>query len=223
MSGLIILFFVYTTLTVLVSAALLPRYLHSVRANRFSIGLAFMAAAFAVWSLAVVMKPQGDTLYIWVTAGLLLLFGSVLFFINAATLDLARSQQQLALGAGAVYVIALFAVRLFYPSDPHFSPNGLFYFGQQPVVKLMTIILLAATITPVALTLARDIRERSSLAANAFIAVCVTELIGGVLLLSNTEDDFLFLVGWVMGAAFLLRVLVAAGLVDRLSPVSGGR
>lgn len=218
MSGLIILFFVYTTLTVLVSAILLPRYVQSVRASRFSIGLGFMAAAFAVWSFAVVTKPQSDTLYLWVTAGLVLLFVSLLFFINAATIDLTRQQQQLALGAGAIYAVLLLVVRLFYPSNPYFSPNGLFYFGQQPIVKLMTLILLAATITPVALTLAQDIRRKSQLAANSFIAVCITELVGAALLLSTADDDFLFLVGWVMGAAFLLLVLVAAGLVDRLSP-----
>jgi len=223
MSGLIIFFFVYTTLTVLVSAVLLPRYLHSARANRFSIGLGLIAVAFAVWSFAVVTKPAADVLYIWVTVGLLLVLGSLLFFISAATLDLPRQQQQIALGAGAAFAILLIVVRLFYPSSPYFSPNGYFYFGQQPIVKLMTIILLSATIIPVVLTLARDIREKSAFAANAFIAACFTELVGAVLLLSNTEDDFLFLVGWVMGAAFLLLVLVAAGFVERLAPAPGSR
>ncbi len=177
-----------------------------------------MAAAFAVWSFAVVTKPQSDVLYLWVTAGLLILFVSLLFFISAATVNMNRSQQQLALGAGAIFAILLFVVRLLYPSSPFFSPNGLFYFGQQPIVKLLTLILLAATITPVALTMAQDIRKRSELAANSFIAVCVTELLGAALLLSTTDDDFLFLVRWTMAMAFLLLVLVAAGLVDRVSP-----
>jgi hypothetical protein len=223
MSGLIIFFFVYTTLTVLVSALLVPRYLHTARSNRFSIGLGFVAAAFALWSYAVVTKPEGDTLRLFVFIGLLSMLVALMFFISAATLDLSRQQQMVALGAGAGFAILLIIVRIFYPSNPYFSPNGYFYFGQQPIVKLMTIFLLAATITPIAITMARDIREKSALAANAMIAVCITELVGGVLLLSNTEDDFLFLVGWVMGAAFLLLVLIAAGVVERLSPAQGTR
>jgi hypothetical protein len=223
MSGLIVFFFVYTTLTVLVSAVLLPRYLHTARANRFSIGLGLIAAAFAVWSYAVVTKPDPGTLQLLVFIGLLGVLAALMFFISAATLDLSQQQQMIALGAGAGFAILLIIVRFFYPSNPYFSPNGYFYFGQQPIVKLMTIFLLAATIIPVAFTLARDIRQKSALAANAMIAACMTELVGAILLLSNTEDDFLFLVGWVMGAAFLLLVLIAAGVVERLSPAPGTR
>ncbi len=223
MAGLIIFFFVYVTAMVLISAVLLPRYVHSTRANRFGIGLGFMAAAFAMWSFAVVTKPEASALQWWVFAGLLLALVSLLFFISAATVDLSRQQQQLALGVGAAFAILLVVVRFLYPSNPYFSPNGYFYFGQQPIVKLMTIVLLAAAIVPVTRTLAREIRERNALAANSLIVACMTGLIGGILLLSNNEDDFLFLVGWVMGAGFLLLALVAAGLMERFSPTPDRR
>src|SRR5205823_7698976 len=173
---------------VVLSALLLPRYLQTTRAARFSIGLGFMAAAFAVWSYAVVTKPAADVLYGWVTVGLIVMLAALLFLIHAATVHLPRSTQQIALVAGGVYVILLFVVRVIYPSHPYFSPNGLFYFGQQPPVKLLTIILLAGAIVPAALAIGRDLKAKSDLAANVFIGVCITELVGGVLLLSNTED-----------------------------------
>jgi hypothetical protein len=64
LSGLITLLFVYAIPTLLVSAFLLPRYAQSVRASRSSIGLGFMATAFAARSFAVVTKPPPNKLYL---------------------------------------------------------------------------------------------------------------------------------------------------------------
>lgn len=216
MAGLVILFFVFVTLCVFATAYLLPRYVQSSSARRFGLGLALVGIAFAIWSFAVITKPV-DTLYLWVTIGLVIMIAALVLIVSAATSHLRQSEQQLALGLTIVFAAVLIVVRFFYPSTPYFSAAGLFYFGQQPVITFLTVALLGGTIVPAVLAIAREMKEKDLLSSNVFIGVCMTELIGGVLLLSSRDDNLLILVGWAMGIAFAFLVLASAGVFARLS------
>ncbi len=216
MAGQVILFFVFVTLCVLATAYLLPRYVQSDSARRFGLGLWLVGVAFALWSFAVITKPV-DTLNLWVTIGLIVMIAALLLIVSAATRHLRQSEQQLALGLAVVFAAVLLIVRFFYPSAPYFSGGGLFYFGQQPIITFLTVFLLAGTIVPAVLAIGREMKEKDLLSSNVFIGASITELIGGVLLLSSRDDNLLLLVGWSMGIAFALLVLVSAGFFARLS------
>lgn len=219
MSVMVLFFFVFTTLSVLVSGYMLRGYMPTVAGKRFGLALIFTGIGFAIWSIAVVLKPTG-ALYEWMTAGMLPLFvGVVLFFLAGTSHHSVWAQQRWA-AVGVVWCALVFVLRYFYPSNPHFSDNGLFYFGQHPYVKFVSIALLGAAIIPATLALAREIRQAASwFSADLFIGICVTELIGSVLLLANTEDELLFFVGWTMGLGFLLLPLLFAGVFGKPSAV----
>lgn len=217
MSLMVIFFFVFTTVSVLLSGYLIQRYMPTVCGRRFGIGLILTGVGFAIWSVAVAIKPV-DALYTWMTAGLLPLFAALVAFFLAGTSHHSRWAQQRAAAIGIAWCALLLVLRYFYPSSPHFSENGLFYFGQHPYVKFVTISLLCAAIIPAALALAREIRDQANLLSHdLFIGICVTELVGSVLLLANTEDDLLFFVAWAMGFGFLLLVLLSAGVFGKNS------
>jgi hypothetical protein len=210
MPALVDFFFVFTTVSALLTGYLLPRYVPGPTARRFGIGLCLAAGAFAMWSYAVITR-QADALYTWMTLGLLFLLPALLFLIAAGTTGLSPRAQRLALAVGVGVSIVHVLLRMVYPSNPHFSDAGLFYFGEQTYVKFLTISLLTATVIPATLVLGREIGAKSVLAAKIFIGACVTELVGSVLLLASNEDALLFLVGWAMGIGFLLLLLVSLG------------
>jgi len=219
MPALVNLFFVFVTLSTIATGLLLPRYVPGPTARRFGIALSLVGGAFALWTFAVITK-QSASLYTWMTLGLIFLLPALLFLIGAGTTGLPAGGQRLALALGVALSIVLVALRWVFPSNPHFSEAGLFYFGEQPYVKFVTISLLTATIIPATLALGREIEMQSGLAAKVFVGACVTELIGSVLLLSSDEDVLLFPVGWAMGIGFLLLLLVAAGAFNR-APLAG--
>src|SRR5438477_3722261 len=97
MPSQVIFFFVFVTLCVLATAYLLPRYVQSSSAGRFGLGLGLVGIAFAIWSVAVITKPV-DTLYTWVTIGLIIMLGALVLIVSAAATHLSRSEQQLTLG-----------------------------------------------------------------------------------------------------------------------------
>jgi len=211
MPALVSLFFVFTTVSALLTGYLLPRYVRGAAARRFGIGLCLAGGAFALWSFAVITR-QADTLYTWMTLGLLFLLPALLFLIAAGTTGLSPSGQRTALIAGVGMSIFHVLLRLAYPSNPHFSDAGLFYFGEQTYVKFLTISLLTATIIPATWVVSREIAAQSALAAKIFVGACVTELVGSVLLLASNDDALLFAVGWAMGIGFLLLLMLSLGM-----------
>jgi hypothetical protein len=219
MSIMVMFFFLLTTVSVLVSGYLLRGYMPTVAGKRFGIALILTGIAFAIWSIAVILKPVG-ALYEWMTAGMVVLFGAIVMFFLAGTSHHSTWAQQRWAAVGVIWCALLLVLRYFYPSNPHFSDNGLFYFGQHPYVKFVTIALLGAALIPATLALAREIRQATSwFNADLFIGICVTELIGSVLLLANTEDELLFFVGWTMGLGSVLLPLLFAGAFGKPSRV----
>ena len=211
MPALVSLFFVFTTLSALLTGYRLPRYVPGVAARRFGTGLCLGGVAFALWSIAVITR-QADLLYTWMTLGLMFLLPALLFFIAAGTTGLSAGTQRIVWVAGVAAAVFHVLLRLAYPSNPHFSDAGLFYFGEQPYVKFVTISLLTATIIPATWVVSREIAAKSALAAKIFVGACVTELVGSVLLLASNEDALLFPVGWAMGIGFLLLLMVSLGM-----------
>ena len=112
MPSLVSLFFVSTTVSALLTGYLLPRYVRSVAVRRFGIGLLLAGCAFAFWSYAVFTR-QADSLYTWMTLGLMFLLPGLLFLITAGTAALSPRGQRNAFIAGVA--VAIFHVLTAWP------------------------------------------------------------------------------------------------------------
>ena len=168
--------------------------------RQFGIGLACAAAAFALWTAIVWVRPEN--LHVWTSVGVALFLPGYLFFLNAATHNWLPRNRNLALGIAGVYLIVLFVLRTFItPSEPAFSERGLFYFNTQPLVLLLYIVSFIGAAMPAVNAVSRDITvpwlSRATLVCFNLVLVC------GVILLTSYDDDLQTYNGYLMGIAFL--------------------
>ena len=168
--------------------------------RHFGIGLAWTAAAFAVWSAIVWIRPEN--LHLWTSVGAALFFPGYLFFLNAATHTWLPRNRRLALGLAGLYLVVLFVVRTFIaPSEPGFSERGLFYFNTQPPVLLLYIISLVGAVMSAGNAVARNISvpwvSRATSVCINLVVVCA------VILLTSYDDDLQTYNGYLLGAALL--------------------
>lgn len=215
MSNLVIVFFGVSTLSALLSALFLYRLSNKASVKRFATGMLLTGVAFAVWSYAVITKP--DDLLPPVDLGLAFLVVGLLFYVSAATASFSPRSQGMLWAAAIAYVIILWAVRSANPSNPGFSADGLFFFNPDPVVKVMEIILISVCAIPAAFAVARDLGKKLATTGSALVSSMLALVIGGILLLSSTESAVLYLTGWAMGVAFLTLLAASAGLFRKAS------
>ena len=173
--------------------------------RQFGIGLACAAAAFAMWSAIVWIRPEN--LHLWTSVGVALFLPGYLFFLNAATHNWVPRNRNLALGIAGVYLLVLFVLRTFIaPSEPAFSERGLFYFNTQPLVLLLYIVSFVGAVMPAVYAVSRDITvpwlSRATLVCFNLVIVC------GVILLTSYDDDLQTYNGFLMGIAFLSLFVV---------------
>lgn len=168
--------------------------------RQFGIGLACAAAAFALWTAIVWVRPEN--LHLWTSLGVALFLPGYVFFLNAATHTWLSRNRYLALGVAGVYLTALFVLRTFIaPSEPAFSERGLFYFNTQPLVLLLYVVSFIGAAMPAVYAVSRDITvpwlSRATLVCFNLILVC------GVILLTSYDDDLQTYNGYLMGIGFL--------------------
>ncbi len=173
--------------------------------RQFGIGLAWTAAAFAVWTAIVWIRPEN--LHLWTSAGAALFFPGYLFFLNAATHTWLPKNRYLALSIAAAYLLVLFVLRTFVaPSEPGFSERGLFYFNAQPLVLLLYIVSFVGAFMPAVYAVSREISvpwlSRATLVCFNLIIVC------GVILLTSYDDDLQTYNGLLMGIGSLGLVIM---------------
>ncbi len=212
---LIIIFFIFSTVSTILAGLLLPRLHRTVTTKAMGWGLFLTGIAFGVWSAAVIAKPAGDSLNFWISAGAAVYIGALLFFTRAAVSKLQRNTQQLLTASVAVYAVVLWFVRLALPSNPGFSTDGLFYFQPSDIVSFMYIVLMAAVVLHAVQLTSEDIRESDKTSAQTFSIALVSLFIGGVLLLvgvMDVQDTLMYLVGWGMAIAQFILLLTVIGV-----------
>lgn len=215
---MIIVFFIFCTLSTFISGLFLPR-LHKTPTTQ-STGRALMltGVAFAIWSVAVMIKPEQSVLNFWISGGAALFIVALVFFTKAAVSKLAPTHRQVLITVGAVYAVVLWFIRMTLPSHPGFSEKGLFFFQPHDVVKFMYVVLMMGVILPAIQQTADDIRSKDVFTARMFTGAMIANLIGGILLLvsvMDVQDTLMYLVGWGMGIAQLFLLLSCLGIFHK--------
>jgi hypothetical protein len=173
--------------------------------KNFGVALLLNAAAFAVWSIAIVAKVQN--LETWVTCGVAFFIASLIFFLATGTQNMSALHRQTLVVIGIIVSAVLLYVRAFvYPSAPGFSENGFFFFNPHPVIQMLYVFGLMITAIPAiaAVTSKFTTPLYGRLIQYGFIA----EVAGGIVLftsnIANPHTLALHLTGWIMGIVYLI-------------------
>lgn len=167
--------------------------------KNFGIALLLDSAAFVIWSAAVVLKPSN--LELFVTVGAAFFIASLVFLVITASQKSSPGVRQALIIFGALLALVLFVARTFlYPSAPGFSPEGLFFFNLHPFVTMVYIFgLLLAAVPAIEAVASKFNHTYSWLVRYGFLA----EVAGGIVLITTTDTQVLYIIGWIMGAAYL--------------------
>lgn len=175
--------------------------------RHFGTGLALYGAAFAVWGLAVLVKPAD--LDAMTTVGVIPFALAHLFFLMACTEKTKASTRSLILLGGLGYLAALFLIRTFiYPSAPGFSENGLFYFNAQPPVIALYILAFAASLLPAINAVTQQMKDK--VLKNVSQIGFTIAAIGGIVLVTSVDDSLQTINGWVTGLTYVVLLAVYA-------------
>jgi len=169
--------------------------------RNFGSALILNGIAYAIWSSAVLLRPQNLKPY--VTSGVLFFIVSLVLFLSAGVRGLDKPKRVLLLSIGSVVAVALFLVRTYvYPSEPGFSDEGFFFFNAHPMAQLIYIFGLGLTALPGIDALASQFPNRfySDLVRYGF----TTQVMGGIILLTTTHTLTLYIDGWIIGTTYFL-------------------
>lgn len=164
----------------------------------FGIALILNCAAFAIWSFAVLTRPDNLTTY--VTYGVIFFISALVFLLNTAIQNLKSDTRSKVLLAGTFMALVLFYLRTFvYPSNASFSAEGLFFFNVHPLMQMFYIFGLVITSIPAIYAVASKLKGYYA----SLIRLCFPiEVIGGIILITTTDSQVLYLTGWIMGIAY---------------------
>lgn len=212
---MIIFFFIFCAVSIFISGMRLSHINSTATTRATGRALMMSGVAFAIWTIAVILKPIGEALNFWVGGGAVVFIGGLIFFSQAAVSYLDSKKRQLILASVIIYSVVLIFLRFVLPSNPSFSADGLFFFQPHDIVKFMYVVLMTAVIFPSIQRTAYDLAAKDTFIASIFTASMVANLIGGILLLvsvKDAQDTLLYLVGWGMGVALLFLLLASTGL-----------
>jgi hypothetical protein len=192
------LFFIHNVLATLFIGMKLKSHKDPVFKD-FGMGLLLTGVAFAIWTAAVLFKPANLDLF--VTVGAFFFIISLMSFLAAGLQRVANRSSLMTVGF--VVALLLFILRTFvYPSNPSFSPEGLFFFNVQPIVQILYIFGLALTVLPATYALANKISN--SYYSRLFEYGFIIQVMGGILLLTSTNITVLYINGWIIGLTYLV-------------------
>ena len=202
MNTSVLLFFIHNVLATLLLGGKFATRPNPVFKN-FGFALLIEAVAFAIWSAAVILRPENLEQY--VSIGTAVLIVSLLFLLAAGTQNLSSAKRWILLVVGAIVGAGIFYTGSLtaYPSLPGFSPEGFFFFNVHPLLQVLYILALALTAFPAIDAVASKF--------NGIYAVLVRygfiiEVAGGIVLITamstNVSAPALYLVGWVIGIVY---------------------
>lgn len=164
----------------------------------FGIALILNCVAFAIWSYAVLSRP--DNLSTYVTYGVVFFISALVFLLNTGIQNFKSDTRQKVLLVGSLLALALFYLRTFvYPSNASFSPEGFFFFNIHPLMQMLYIFGLVITSLPAINAVASKFKGYYA----ALIRFCfLIEVIGGIILITTTDSQVLYLTGLIMGISY---------------------
>ncbi len=175
----------------------------------FGIALLLNCVAFAIWSFAILTRPDNLTTY--VTYGVMFFIAALVFLLNTGIQNLKSDTRMKILMLGGLFGLVLFYLRTFvYAATPYFSPEGFFFFNVHPLMQMFYIFGLAIA----SLMALNAVAPKFKGIYATLIWFCfVIEVIGGIILITTTDSQVLYLAGWIMGLAYF--ALWAPPLFDK--------
>lgn len=207
----VIIFFITTTICLLISGFLLPKFAEGKKGNNFGLGLIFSGICFGIFSFAL-LAHDIDLLNQIISIGLIFLAIGLLFFLRAGTQHISTASRRFVLILAFIYIVTLAIIRHYFPSNPDFINSGLFLLNPYPLVKFMEVVLLGAILVPASMVMADEIRAVDRPSASIFFLSIQTIWIGLVIMLVSPEDQFIMLTALAMLVAEVLLVLTSFGL-----------
>ena len=167
--------------------------------RNFGIALLLESVAFVIWSAAVILKPVNLDQY--VTVGAVFFIISLVFLFMVGIQKLSNSTRGILITLSVITGSALFFARtVLYPSDPSFSPEGLFFFNLQPIITMIYIFGLSLTALPAINVVASKFENPYAMLIRYGFIV---EVAGGIILITTIDTQVLYIIGWIMGAVYL--------------------
>jgi len=171
--------------------------------KNFGIALLFDAIAFAIWSAAVILKPEAIQEYI--SFGTMAFVVSLFFLLASGVQQFQKSARTTTLVIGAIVGIGIFFLGglTSYPSLPGFSPEGFFFFNVHPLLQALYVFAFIIAAIPAIEAISSKFRGKfATLIRYGFIL----ELAGGILLITSVSTmasaAALYLIGWVIGIVY---------------------
>jgi len=165
--------------------------------KNFGRALILISIAFAIWTTAILFNLDLES---YVTVGAAFFAAALVMLLAAGIQSLKTSQRHSIILWGSLLATALFLTRtLIYPSQPGFSPEGLFFFSPHPIIQIAYIFGLALTALPAINAVADKLKGGVSyLVRYGFIA----EVMGGIILITSTATLVLYIAGWIIGITY---------------------
>jgi len=201
MNLFVLLFFLFVVLSTLLLGANFIRREDSVFKS-FGIALLLDSVAFILWSLGLI---QPEKLAFYVTWGAIFFLASLVFlsYVSIQKIQKAKNRYLLTIFS----VVAAFGI--FYVgmgrADAYISQEGLLFFNLWPIVQMLYIFGLMVAALPAINILASKFKTPYSLLVSYGFMI---EVIGGVILITNTDFYALNITGWIMGITYLALLTI---------------
>lgn len=179
--------------------------------KNFGIALLLDAAAFLIWSFAVITKPVHVEQY--VSFGTIFFIISLVFMLAAGTQELSKKMQRTVMVLGVVVGATIFYLggTPAFPSTPGFSPEGFFFFNVHPLLQALYVFAFVLVAFPAIEAVASKFKGGMTewLVRYGFAA----QVAGGVVLITSLSSTVgntpaLNFTGWAMGIVYLVLFLV---------------
>ena len=162
----------------------------------FGIGLLLDAVAFGLWTIGYVNPPQLLTM---VTMGAIAFLVSLVVFLYASLQQAPSSTRLLTTLLGAAAVIGIFYTGNQSTNSAYISPEGFLFFNLTPLVQMVYLFGLAFATLPLIDLVAS--KFKSSYAALVRYGL-ITEVVGGIMLITNKDVQVLYITGWIIGIVY---------------------
>lgn len=171
----------------------------------FGIALLLNAVAFAIWTFGLINPGN--------LSGSVTL-GAVVFLISLVVMFYAAIQHVRNTSTRWLWIILGIAIAagVFYvghnsASNAYISQEGFLFFGLTPMVQMLYVFALTLAVFPIIDSVASSFR---SVYAEIFRYGMIVQVCGGIMLITNTDSQVLYGVGWIIGLVYILLLATFA-------------
>lgn len=164
--------------------------------QNFGGALVLNAVAFAIWLFGI---ARPENFLASVTVGAIFFLASLIFMLQTITQDAPKSTRRLATLFGIAVALGVFYIGHNDPSLAYISPEGFFFFNLGPLVQMLYIFSLTLTAIPAISIVASKFQTPYAALVRYGLIV---EISAGIILITSTNAQVLYLTGWIVGGVY---------------------